>query len=241
MSGIWNRTLVYLGLREEPEETFDDLPARFVPEDDPHAEHAQARPAMAGARVGAGVGASIGEDDAGSAGEDRRHRSNTLLQAELGELGNGERNGSRAERGRAGRSERADRTQRADRADRTERAEAAPDNVLSLRSGDTHVRAVPTTASRAAVVEVHVFDDVEAVGARYRTGQPVLMDASSTDVATARRIIDFVSGLTYGLRGEMTKVGLRSFLVVPAGVALPAEERRRLGELGYRLPTGSDT
>jgi hypothetical protein len=29
-------------------------------------------------------------------------------------------------------------------------------------------------------------------------------------------------------------------LVVPSGVALPADERRRLGELGYRLPTGSD-
>lgn len=209
MSGIWNRTLVYLGLREEPDETQDDLPARFVPEDDPHAEHAQARPAMAGAAVGG----SMRRDGTNGSTRTESVAASSAVPADLGERPSAAR----------------------------DRSSETPDNVLSLRAGDVHVRAVPTTSSRAAVVEVHVFDDVEAVGARYRTGQPVLMDASATDTATARRIVDFVSGLTYALRGEMTKVGVRSFLVVPAGVALRADERRRLSDLGYRLPTGSDT
>lgn len=186
MSGMWNRTLIYLGLREEPEEIHDELPARFT--DDDRAAHEAGAPAMREREL-AGVGAQP------RAAADR---------------------------------------QRGD----------APDEAVSRSLGDgevhLHPTASPSSASaRAALVEVSVFEDVEAVGARYRTGQPVLFDVSGADRATARRIVDFVSGLTYGLRGELTKVAARAFLLVPEGLELSADERRRLGELGYRLPDGS--
>src|SRR5680860_1880981 len=65
---MWNRTLIYLGLREEPEEMYDEVPARFVPEDDPYAAHAPARggagqPSVA--RELAGTGARGGTGQAG--------------------------------------------------------------------------------------------------------------------------------------------------------------------------------
>ena len=196
---MWGRTLVYLGLREEPEELYDDLPERFVPEDDPHAEHAPPRPTV-GARAGS-AGSSRDDDTSSS-------------PASAGEGGRSQPAGSPPE----------------------------ASNVRSLRTGDVHVRAVPATAmARAAVVEVGVFEDVEAIGARYRTGQPVLFDASSADAVTGRRVVDFVSGLTFALRGRLTKVGARAFLLVPDGIELSVDERRRLSDLGYRLPTGSDT
>jgi cell division inhibitor SepF len=180
-TGLWHRTLIYLGLKEEPEEGYDELPERFVPEDDPHAEHAPARPR------------------------------------------------SSEDRGRARSSGRA-----------PERDDEA--TVRPLRTGDVHVRAVPSVpVARAAIVELRGFDEVEAVGARYRTGQAVLFDLAGASSTEARRVVDFVSGLTYASRGQLTKVGGRAFLLVPDGVHLPAEERRRLGELGYRLPSGSDS
>jgi cell division inhibitor SepF len=173
-NGLWHRTLIYLGLKEEPEEGYDELPERFDPEDDPHAEHAPARPRAA------------------SAGRPTPSPSREAT-------------------------------------------------VRPLRVGDVHVRAVPSMpVARAAVVELAAFDEVEAVGARYRTGQAVLFDLASAPAAEARRIVDFVSGLTYVSRGQLTKVGNRAFLLVPDGVHLPAEERRRLGDLGYRLPSGSE-
>ena len=92
---------------------------------------------------------------------------------------------------------------------------------------------------RVAVVEIGGFDDVESVGARYRTGQPVVFDASTADAATARRVVDFVSGMTYLSRGSLSKVGTRAFLLAPDGVELSDDERRRLSGLGYRLTTGS--
>jgi cell division inhibitor SepF len=95
--------------------------------------------------------------------------------------------------------------------------------------------------ARAAVVEISSFDDVPAIGSRYRTGQAVLFDVSRASAAEARRVVDFVSGLTYALRGQLTKVGSRAFLLVPDGVHLPAEERRRLGDLGYRVSAGGES
>jgi len=233
---MWNRTLVYLGLREEPEEIYDELPARFVPEDDPYAQHAPDR------------------------GERRRHghheRSEVTLEPELavtGAPGRPERPeySERPEHlERPERSERADRPQHPERLERTEAVRAAPvraarhdpvavveDNVRPLRSADGEVR----TVSRVAQVEVTTFDDVEAVGARYRTGQAVLFDLSGATGGTPRRVVDFVAGLTYALRGELTKVGARAFLLVPEGARVTAEERRRLTGLGYRLPSGSET
>jgi cell division inhibitor SepF len=175
-SGMWHRTLIYLGLKEEPEEGYDELPERFVPEDDPHAEHAPARP-----------------------------RSATSTR------------------------------------DRPVEEDAEEATVRPLRTGDVHVRAVPSMpVARAAVVELTGFDEVEAVGARYRTGQAVLFDLAGAPSGDARRVVDFVSGLTYASRGQLAKVGSRAFLLVPDGVHLPAEERRRLSDLGYRLPSGSD-
>jgi cell division inhibitor SepF len=111
------------------------------------------------------------------------------------------------------------------------------DNVRPLRSADAAAR----TVSRVAQVEVTTFEDVEAVGARYRTGQAVLFDLSGATAGTPRRVVDFVAGLTYALRGELTKVGARAFLLVPEGARVTDEERRRLTELGYRLPAGSET
>jgi cell division inhibitor SepF len=187
MGGIWNRTLVYLGLREEPEETYDELPERFVPEDDPHAEHAPPRRSESSVRV-------------------------------------------------------SDRPPAHERGDNRGEASPSGSNVRPLRTGDVHVRAVPSSASsRAAIIDVEVFEDVEAIGARYRTGQPVLFDVSRAGTQTGRRVVDFVSGLTFALRGRLTRVGNRAFLLVPDGVELSSDEQHRLGELGYRLPSRSGT
>lgn len=112
-------------------------------------------------------------------------------------------------------------------------------NVRPLRAADAdHTRSSPP---RLSVVEIVEFDDVERVGSRYRADRPVLFDVKGADGATARRVVDFVAGLTYALHGRMHKVGTRAFLLVPDGVELPDDDARRLTTLGYRLPTGSDS
>jgi len=212
VSAMWNRTLVYLGLREEPDEVYDELPARFIPEDDPHAEHAAPR------------------------GPARRRELLVDQQAPLAQpamAGGGVG---------APQVEHPSRPQPATRPLRPTTVEGTQDNVRPLRIPEYRGQQAETrSVARVAQVEIADFDDVEAVGARYRTGQAVLFDLSSTSSATARRVVDFVAGLTYALRGGLTKVGARAFLLVPEGVRISPEERHRLTELGYRVPaSGSD-
>jgi cell division inhibitor SepF len=192
-SGLWYRTLVYLGLKEEPEEGYDDLPERNG--------------------NGNGNGDGWGED----AGASRHDRFDPAGDPDLDP----------------------DRPRGRGRSDHDDAAVTAESNVRPLRAADAgHARS--SGGARLSVVEVEVFDDVETVGARYRDDRPVLFDLGRADRPTARRVVDFVSGLTYALHGRMHKVGTRAFLLVPEGVRLPEDELRRLTTLGYHLPTGSD-
>lgn len=164
MSGIWDRTLVYLGLREEPEmldgAQTTDSEGVFVPEHDPHAAHAPARP-------------------------------NVAISA------------------------------------------PRSSNVRALRPDELPHVGFGMATDRVAIVAVNLFNDVEGIGSRYRSGQVVLIEMPDVDVATGRRVLDFVGGLTYGLRGTLTKLRPRVFLLVPDGRRVPADEVRRLEGLGY--------
>jgi cell division inhibitor SepF len=100
-------------------------------------------------------------------------------------------------------------------------------NVRPLRSG------LDVSADRVAVVQVQEFDDVEAIGSRYRLRHPVLFDVTGCSREVARRAVDFVAGLTFASHGSLRRTAPRAFLLVPDGVDISLEERRRLAQLGY--------
>lgn len=77
------------------------------------------------------------------------------------------------------------------------------------------------------------FNDVEEVGDRFRNGIPVIMNLAGASESVAKRLLDFASGLIYGLDGRIERVGDRVFLLTPLGVDVSSEERRRLSERGF--------
>lgn len=160
---LWSRTLVYLGLREEP----DDAAQWAVIEDAELVEDVVVTPPS---------GSTALRPDAPRAGEP---------------------------------------------------APAGSSNVRSLHGG------AEPAGGRVSVVQVRVFEDVEAVGSRYRHRHPVLFDVTACTREVARRTVDFVSGLTYASEGTLRRIAPRVFLLVPEGVDVPLEERRRLTQLGY--------
>ena len=97
------------------------------------------------------------------------------------------------------------------------------------------VRPMPTQPSaRFHLVHPTSFNDAQEVGDKFRTGYSVLMNLQTTDADLARRIVDFASGLAYGLGGSLQAVAEKTFLLTPAGVQVSAEERRRfLEERGF--------
>ena len=77
------------------------------------------------------------------------------------------------------------------------------------------------------------FNDVEEVGERFRGGTPVIMNLQGASEGVAKRLLDFASGLIYGLDGRIERVGDRVFLLTPMGVDVSTEERARLSERGF--------
>ena len=88
--------------------------------------------------------------------------------------------------------------------------------------------------------KVHVvapggFNDAQEIGDKLKANQPVIVNLQGVDRDLSRRLIDFASGLTYGLGGQMERVAEQVFLLTPSNVEVPAEEKRRLQERGlYR-------
>lgn len=111
-----------------------------------------------------------------------------------------------------------------------------PANVRHLHAPDerqTHVRLADREASRVTIVRVVSFDDAEQVGQRFRTGNPVLLDLGDADNRTGRRLLDFVGGVIFALRGRIVPAGERAFLLMHESAELARDERRRLEDLGY--------
>ncbi|MDK0522809.1 cell division protein SepF [Streptomyces sp. ML-6] len=84
-------------------------------------------------------------------------------------------------------------------------------------------RAVPeeSTASeqrRLVVLRVQVFADAREV-AEYLVAQiPVLLDLTSAETDVAKRILDFTSGVVFGLESGMHRVDRNVFLLSPLGM-----------------------
>lgn len=99
--------------------------------------------------------------------------------------------------------------------------------------GQSPVGVRPVQSAKVHVTNPTTFNDVEEVGERFRNGIPVIMNLDGAGETTAKRLLDFASGLIFGLEGRIERVGERVFLLTPLGVDVSSEERRQLGERGF--------
>lgn len=104
----------------------------------------------------------------------------------------------------------------------------------SIRPRPQVVRPVPITANaKPHVVVPASFNQAQDVADKFKTNQPVVMNLQGADRELSRRLIDFASGLCYGLGGQMERLVNQVDLLTPGNVEVSADERRRLEERGY--------
>ena len=94
------------------------------------------------------------------------------------------------------------------------------------------VRTIPQPSARLHVVNPASFNEAREIADRFKARAPVILNLGTTDRDSARRLLDFASGLTYALSGRIKKVGEGVFLLTPSGVEVSAEDKRRLRETG---------
>jgi cell division inhibitor SepF len=95
------------------------------------------------------------------------------------------------------------------------------------------VRPVPaSTSAKPHLVAPTSFNQAQDIADKFKGAQPVILNLQGVDRDLARRLIDFSSGLCYGLGGQMEKVAHQVYMLTPTNVEVSAEERRRLQERG---------
>jgi cell division inhibitor SepF len=91
------------------------------------------------------------------------------------------------------------------------------------------LRAVPNAPERtsSAQVKIHAveprgFAEAQSIADKFKDGQPVIMNLTGTEPEMSKRLLDFASGLTYGLDGGIQKVSDKVFMLTPHNVDVSA-------------------
>jgi len=83
------------------------------------------------------------------------------------------------------------------------------------------------------VVQPRTFNDAQKIADQFKLGVPVIVNFQTTDSDLAKRLIDFASGLTYGVDGSMSRIADKVFLLTPPDVDVSDEDRAAIAESGF--------
>jgi cell division inhibitor SepF len=125
-------------------------------------------------------------------------------------------------------------------ADRAPVRRVRDDDVYGRRRGrleeptEAVIHPIPSaTTGKVHLIEPSGFNDAEEIGEKFKADIPVIVNLQAMEAETAKRLIDFAAGLTFGLDGRIQRVADKVFLLTPRNVEVSAEERRRLQERGF--------
>ena len=69
------------------------------------------------------------------------------------------------------------------------------------------------------------YSEARKVGEFYREGNPVIINLDDMEESERKRLVDFASGLVFGLHGRIERISLKVFLLSPANVNVSNEDR----------------
>ena len=76
------------------------------------------------------------------------------------------------------------------------------------------------------VVKPSSVDDSREITETLLSGRTVILNLEGMDLELAQRIIDFISGATFAINGNLQKISNYIFLVTPTNVDISGEDRK---------------
>jgi len=83
-------------------------------------------------------------------------------------------------------------------------------------------------SSRVSIAEPHEFEDVQSIGDDFKKEVPIVVNLQNTNPDLSKRVVDFCSGLTYALEGNIEKVANKVFLITPYNITVTSKEKEIL-------------
>jgi len=109
------------------------------------------------------------------------------------------------------------------------------------RSGVTvvgsSVQLAPETAQPSAyhiiTLQPRSYSEARKMGEHYREGNPVIINLDDMEEGERKRLVDFASGLVFGLHGRIERVSHKVFLLSPANVNVSSEDKTAAAQASF--------
>jgi cell division inhibitor SepF len=83
----------------------------------------------------------------------------------------------------------------------------------------------PATSYNIVTLQPRSYSEARKVGEFYRQGHPVIINLDDMEESERKRLVDFSSGLVFGLHGRIERISLKVFLLSPANVNVSNEDK----------------
>ncbi|MDR3584823.1 MAG: cell division protein SepF [Desulfosporosinus sp.] len=120
--------------------------------------------------------------------------------------------------------------------DENDKEKNVQEEVRSSRKNAQVVSIHTQKQMRVVVMEPNSFEEAQNIADQLKARRPVIVNLENAEKNLAKRIVDFISGTTYALNGNMQKVGNGIFLFVPNNVDITGEMRDELKDKGLFWP-----
>lgn len=92
-----------------------------------------------------------------------------------------------------------------------EQKQAKHNNVVNLS-------AIQQSSSKVVLYEPKSYNEVQEIADNLLNKRAVVINLQRIDTTQAKRIVDFLSGTVYAIKGDIQKLGLSTFLCTPENV-----------------------
>lgn len=100
----------------------------------------------------------------------------------------------------------------------------APNMGMGAVGGASSISSLGGTAIELKVVKPERFDCVPQIADHLLNKRTVVLNLESTNKETARRLIDFLSGVAYSIDGQLKRIANNAYVITPSNVDVSGEQ-----------------
>jgi cell division inhibitor SepF len=86
---------------------------------------------------------------------------------------------------------------------------------------------------RIVTLHPRFYNEARTIGEHFRLGNPVIINLTDMDESEHKRLVDFASGLAFGLHGTIERVTKKVFLLSPANVSIDTEDKSAAAQASF--------
>ncbi len=86
---------------------------------------------------------------------------------------------------------------------------------------------------RIITLHPRFYNEARTIGEHFRMGNPVIINLTDMDESEHKRLVDFASGLAFGLHGTIERVTKKVFLISPANVNVSIEDKSAAAQASF--------